>query len=98
MDRCWCCVVLVRSAVQVIELSEKGLSTKVIALANAAWIRYMVGRMPETGEAILGVSSSVFGLIKTPIAGFRLPLEISEHRYYIEAYRNTKTDKSKWTR
>nr|AGN55416.1 mannitol dehydrogenase [Saccharina japonica] len=39
----------------VIELSEKGLSTKVIALANAAWIRYMVGRMPETGEAILGI-------------------------------------------
>lgn len=46
-----------RAAVQVIELSEKGLSTKVIALANAAWIRYMAGRMPETGEAILGVSS-----------------------------------------
>ena len=51
------CFAFVRSAVQVIELSEKGLPTKVIALANAAWIRFMMGRMPETGEAILGVSS-----------------------------------------
>jgi len=41
---------------QVLELREKGLSTKVIALANAAWIRYMTGKGPIWGDAILGVS------------------------------------------
>lgn len=40
---------------QVIELREKGLSTKVIALAIAAWIRYMTGKGPIWGDAILGV-------------------------------------------
>ncbi len=39
---------------QVLELREKGLSTKVIALANAAWIRFMTGKLG--GDAILGVS------------------------------------------
>ncbi|CAM9230963.1 unnamed protein product, partial [Laminaria digitata] len=39
----------------VLDLSEKGLPTKVIALANAAWIIFMVGRAPDTGEAILGI-------------------------------------------
>lgn len=43
-------------AYQVLELRERGLSTKIIALANAAWIRYMTGKGPIWGDAILGVS------------------------------------------
>ncbi|CAM9946560.1 unnamed protein product [Ectocarpus sp. 12 AP-2014] len=39
----------------VIELREKGLSTKVIALANAAWIRYMTGKGPIWGDVIQGI-------------------------------------------
>lgn len=43
---------------QVLELVEEGLPTKVIALANAAWVRFMTGEGPD-GDAILGVRTRI---------------------------------------
>ncbi|CAM9937611.1 unnamed protein product, partial [Hapterophycus canaliculatus] len=39
----------------VLELRERGLPTKVVALANAAWIRYMTGKGPIWGDVIQGI-------------------------------------------
>lgn len=46
-------------SIQVLELEEKGMRTTFIALANAAWIRYMTGE-DENGDYIVGVRIFVF--------------------------------------
>lgn len=48
----------------VIELVEKGMRTKIIALANAAWIRFMLGTGPIWGEVILGIKDPAADVLR----------------------------------
>lgn len=72
---------------QVIELREKGLSTKVIALANAAWIRYMTGKGPIWGDAILGVIYSSYAVIYV-FAALGLVLIARTGRFMSQSYKS----------